>query len=60
MLALEPFAAVMDFAEIDAVLQEIGEGAIGEGDTALVFLDLGVAALGDDLSLVEFGDQFVE
>ena len=26
MLALEPFAAVMNLAEIDAVLQKVGEG----------------------------------
>ena len=39
MLSLEPFAAVMDLAEVDPVLQEIGEGTVGEGNAALVFGD---------------------
>ena len=60
MLSLEPFAAVMDFADVDAVLQEIGEGTVGEGNAALIFCDLGIAALGDDASAVEFGDQLAE
>ena len=49
MLSLEPFAAVMRLANVDAVFKEIGEGTIGKGDAAVVFCDFGVAALGDDL-----------
>ena len=48
VLTLEPFAAMMDFAEIDAVLEKIGEGTIGEGNGAIVFGNFGVAPLGDD------------
>ena len=60
MFALEPFAAVVDLAEVDPVFQEVGEGAVGEGNAALIFRDFGVASLGDDASAVEFGDQFAE
>src|SRR5262249_9495700 len=60
VLSLEPFAAVMGFAKVDPVLEEIGEGAVGEGDAALVFRDLGVAPLGDNVPAVKLGDQFAE
>ena len=32
LLALEPFAAVMGFAGVDPVFEEIGEGTVGEGN----------------------------
>ena len=34
VLAVEPFAAVVNLAEIDAVLQEVGEGTEAEGNAA--------------------------
>ena len=37
VLAFEPFAAMADFAEIDAVFKKVGEGAVGEGNAAVVF-----------------------
>src|SRR6516162_7492200 len=57
VLAFEPFAAVMDFTEIDPVLEEVGEGAISEGNAAIVFGDFRVTALGDDAALVEISHQ---
>src|SRR6185437_9053674 len=60
VLTLEPFAAIMDLAEIDPVLQEIGEGTVGEGNAALVFCDLDVSPCGDDTSSVEFSDELGE
>ena len=60
MFSLEPFAAVMGFPNVDSVLEEIGEGAIGEGYPALIFCHFGVAALGNDFSLVEFGHELAE
>src|SRR5258706_6045978 len=48
VLTLEPFAAMMDFAEIDAVLEKVGEGTGGEGNAPVVFGHLGVALFGDD------------
>ncbi len=58
--AFEPLAAMMNLAEIDAVLEKIGEGTIGEGNAAIVFGDLGVALLGDDAPVVEFAHQLAE
>src|SRR6266853_6529435 len=43
VFAFEPLAAMMNLAQIDAVLEKIGEGTIGEGNGAIVFGDLGVA-----------------
>jgi hypothetical protein len=60
LFALEPFTAVVNLANISTVLQEIGEGAVGEGNTAIVFGDLGVPALGDDATPVQFGNKFAE
>ncbi len=60
MLTLEPFAAMMDFAEIDAVLEKVGEGTVGEGNAAQVLGNLGVAPLGDDASAIEFGHQLAK
>jgi uncharacterized protein (TIGR04141 family) len=48
VLALKPLAAVVNLAEIDAVLQEIGEGTVGERNAPVVFGDLGAAPFGDD------------
>ncbi|MCA6111587.1 hypothetical protein J6497_31100 [Bradyrhizobium sp. CNPSo 4026] len=45
VFTLEPFAAMMNLAEINAVFQEIGEGTVGEGNAAVEFRDLGVAAV---------------
>src|SRR6516225_7996173 len=45
VLAFEPFAAVVDFTEIDPVLEEVGEGAISEGNAAIVFGGFRVTAL---------------
>ena len=56
MLSRIPFAIMMDLAEVDAVLQKMGEGTIGEGDAATKFRDLGVAPFGDDAALVEILD----
>ena len=55
MFSLEPFSAVMHLAEIDPILQEVGEGTVSEGNATLVFCDLGVAPLGDDFPTIEFG-----
>jgi hypothetical protein len=60
MLSLEPLAAVVDLADVDAIFQEIGEGTISEGNAAPIFGDLGVASLGNNTSAVKFGDQFAE
>jgi hypothetical protein len=60
LFALEPFAGVMNLADVDTVLQEIGEWAVGEGDTAIIFGDRGVPALGDDATPVQFGNKFAE
>ena len=35
MLALEPFAAVTGFADVDPVFEEIGEGTLGEWNCRL-------------------------
>src|SRR5258705_12286325 len=60
VLTLEPFAAMMDFAEIDAVLEKVGEGTVGEGNAAQVLGNLGVAPLGDDASAIQFGHQLAK
>src|SRR5258706_2859294 len=39
VFAFEPLAAMMNLAQIDAVLEKIGEGTIGEGNAAIVFGD---------------------
>src|ERR1700738_5635879 len=57
MLAREPFVLVSGFADVDAVLQEVGEGTVGEGYPAVVFPDLGIPALGDDAPAVEILHQ---
>src|ERR1700730_5209277 len=51
---------MMYFPDVDAVLEEVGEGAVGEGNAALVFDGLDLAAFGDDFPAVEFGHQFAE
>lgn len=51
---------MVDLTEVDAILQKIGEGAVGEGDAALVLGDLRIAPLGDNAPAVELGDQFAE
>ena len=40
VLTLKPFAAMMDFAEIDAVLEKVGEGTVGEGNAPLYLATL--------------------
>ena len=60
VLSLEPFAAMVGLAEVDAIFEEIGEGTVGEGNAALIFGDLGIASLGDDAPSVEFGNQLAE
>src|SRR6266478_8467602 len=60
VLTLEPFAAMVDFAEIDAVFEKVGEGTVGEGNAPVVFGHLGVALLGDDAHAIEFGHQLAE
>src|SRR6476469_1421538 len=50
----------MDLTEIDAVLEKIGEGTIGEGDRTIEFGDLGFAPLGDDTPVIEFSHQLPE
>jgi hypothetical protein len=57
VLSLEPFAAMVDLAEVDAIFEEIGEGTVREWNAALIFGDLGSASLGDNASSVQFGDQ---
>ena len=60
MLSLEPFAAVMSFANVDPILEEVGEGTVGEWNATLIFRDLGFAAFGDDFPAIEFGDELAE
>ena len=60
LFALEPLAAVMNLADVDAVFQEIGEGTVREGDATIVLGDLGVPTLGDDATPIQFGDKFAE
>ena len=60
MLSLEPFAGIMGFADIDAVLEEVGEGTIGERNAALKLRDFGIATLGHNLPAVEFTDELAE
>src|SRR6202171_4527977 len=60
MLTLKPLAAVMGFADVNPVFEEIGEGTVGEWNAALIFRNYGLAALGDDLPTVEFGDELAE
>ena len=57
VLAFEPLAAMMDLAEIDPVLEKVREGTVGEGNAAIVFGDLCIAALSDDAPLVQVSDQ---
>src|SRR5712671_2651810 len=52
MLSLEPFAGVMSLADVNAVLQEVGEGAVGEGYPAPVFCNFGLAAFGDNFATI--------
>src|SRR6476659_7006875 len=60
VLSLEPFAGVMGLADVDAVLQEVGEGAVGEGNPAPVFCNFGLAVFGDNLAAIQFGHQLAE
>src|SRR6266404_2379495 len=60
VLTLEPFAAVMNLAKIDAVLEKVGEGTVGKGNAPVVFGHLGVAPLGDDATAIEFGHQLAK
>src|SRR5258705_3066200 len=60
MLPLEPFAGVMGLADVNAVLQEVGEGAVGEGYPAPEFCNFGLAAFGDNLAAIQFGHQLAE
>jgi len=60
MLAFEPFATVVHLAEIDAVFEKIGEGAIGEGNGTIVLGNFSIAPLGDDATAVKIGDQFAK
>jgi hypothetical protein len=60
VLALEPFAAMTDLVEIDAVLEKVGEGTVGERNGAVVFGDLSLSPLGNDAPAVEFGHQLAE
>ncbi len=60
VLTLELFAAVVDFAEIDTILEKVGEGTVGEGNAPVVFGDLGAAPFRDDAPAIEFGHQLAE
>src|ERR1700761_1929176 len=60
MLAFEPLSIVMHFTNVDAVLQKVGEGAVGKGNATLVFCGLCVTSLGDDFSAIELGHQLAE
>src|SRR6478735_2506525 len=48
------------FADINPVLQDVGEGPISEGNAAPIFGRVGVAAFGDNAEAAEFSDQFAE
>ena len=60
MFSLEPFTSVVHLADIDPVFEEVGEGAISEGNAAIVFGCFGIAPLRNNASPVEIGDQFAE
>ena len=60
MFALEPFAAVADLSDVDAILQDVGKGTISEANAAPIFGDLSLATLGDNAVTVEVGNQLAE
>ncbi len=60
MLSLEPLATMMGLANVDPVLEEVGEGAIGEGGASPIFGDLGVATFGDDFLPIKLSDELAE
>jgi hypothetical protein len=60
VLAVEPFSAVVNLAEIDPVLQKIGERTISEGNAAVVLGNFGNTPFGDDAPAVEIGSEFAE
>src|SRR5882757_540415 len=60
MLSLEPFAGVMGLGDVSSVLQEVGEGAVGEGYSTPVFCNFGRAPFGDNLATIELGHQPAE
>ena len=47
----------MNLANVDSVLQEISEGPVGEGNAAVVLGDLGVPALRNDATPVQFSNK---
>jgi hypothetical protein len=53
VLAGKPLLLVTGLADVDPVLQKIGEGTIGERNSAVKFPHLGVPTLGDDAFVVE-------
>ena len=57
LFPFERFTSVMNLTNVDAVLQQIGEGTIGEGDAAAAFRDFSIASLGDDTPAVELFDE---
>ena len=57
VFSFEPFAAMVHFAEINPIVKEIAERARCEGNAALVFCDLGVAAFGDDFAAIKFANE---
>ena len=60
VLALEPLAAVVNLANIDAVLEEVGEGTVGKGNGSVVFRDFGVPSLGNNAPSVQIRDELAE
>jgi hypothetical protein len=50
----------MNLTEIHAILQEIGEGTVGEGNATPIFGDLGVATFRDDAPAIELANQLAE
>jgi hypothetical protein len=56
----KPFVLVSGFASVKSVLQEVGEGTIGEGNLVVKFFNLGIPTFGDDTLGVEVRDQLPE
>jgi hypothetical protein len=54
MFSLEPFSVVMHLADVNAVLEKVGEGTISERNAALVSYNFCVPPLGDDFPAIEF------
>jgi hypothetical protein len=60
LFSFEPFSVVMHLADVNSVLEKVGEGTIRERNAAVIFCDFRVTSLGNDFPAIQFSYKLAE